>query len=96
MREELGYKIEHLRFISRFYTSPGGSSERVHLYYCAVADADLKDPSAHGLASAHEQVTKVIWRVEDFCAAGENGQFEDAKSIIGALWLSQALSLGLI
>lgn len=94
--EELGYEIQDLRFVSRFYTSPGGSSERVHLYYCVVADGDLKDPGAHGNAGAHEHVTKVIWRTEDFCAAGENGQFEDAKSIIAALWLGQALSVGLI
>ena len=87
VREELGYEIEALRFIARFYVSPGGSSERVHLYYCAVADGDWKDPEAHGLASAHEQVTRVVWEVGEFCDAAENGQFQDAKSIIAALWL---------
>lgn len=88
VREELGYEITGLEFIARFYTSPGGTSERIHLFYCTVREGDLKDPSAHGLAGAHEQVTKVIWDADDFRAAALTGQIQDAKTLIAALWFA--------
>ena len=34
--EESGYEIERLQHISTFYVSPGGSSERIFLYYVEV------------------------------------------------------------
>ncbi len=43
--EETGYILEHnqLEKIAEFYSSPGGSSERIHLYYAEVTDQH-RDP----------------------------------------------------
>ena len=38
--EETGYQIRQLQPIGRFFSSPGGTSERVFLYFAEVGDAD--------------------------------------------------------
>ena len=45
--EETGYVVEELAFISMFYLSPGGSSERIHLY-CAEVDAAARRAEGGG------------------------------------------------
>ena len=39
--EETGYQVRELEYIAAFYLSPGGSSERIFLYYAEVAENDL-------------------------------------------------------
>src|SRR5258708_28566845 len=36
VREEVGYQVSELQAIATFYVSPGGSSERVALYYSEI------------------------------------------------------------
>ena len=38
--EETGYRVDQLEHISTFYVSPGGSSERIGLYYAEVGRQD--------------------------------------------------------
>src|SRR2546421_12150890 len=38
--EEIGYRAGDLTHISTFYVSPGGSSERITLYYAEVGETD--------------------------------------------------------
>src|ERR1700694_2812311 len=38
--EETGYRIKDPELIATFFSSPGGSSERIFLYYAVVGDAD--------------------------------------------------------
>src|SRR5688572_21541694 len=47
IEEEIGYTISNTRFISTFYVSPGGTSERIHLYYVRVK-ADEKTGEGGG------------------------------------------------
>src|SRR5437660_7000011 len=39
VREEVGYQVSDLQAIATFYVSPGGSSERVALYYAEIGEA---------------------------------------------------------
>ena len=39
--EETGYQVNELEYIATFYLSPGGSSERLFLYYAEVSETDL-------------------------------------------------------
>lgn len=36
VQEELGYTINNLKFITKFYVSPGGTTEMILLYYAEV------------------------------------------------------------
>ncbi len=88
--EEVGYEIERLLHISTFYVSPGGSSERVFLYVAEVVDAG-KVASGGGLAEESEDIAIVkipVAELGDVLAAGE---IQDAKTIIGIMWLQNYL-----
>ena len=40
VRQETGYIVENLQTMARFYVSPGGTSEKIFLYYAEITDAD--------------------------------------------------------
>ena len=86
IHEEAGYEVERLEKISTFYLSPGGSSERVHLYHAEVSASGLTGEGG-GRHDEHEDI-KAHWLslgdVADRLAAGG---IPDAKTIIGLQWL---------
>jgi nudix-type nucleoside diphosphatase (YffH/AdpP family) len=53
IREEIGYEANEFTHIATFYVSPGGTSERIILFYSEVGDAD-RVSAGGGLASEHE------------------------------------------
>lgn len=91
IREEVGYEVKDLKPIGKFYVSPGGTSERIFLFYCKVSRADLKDESASGVAHQNEAVTRLYWPTEKLFEALDAGELDDAKLIIGAHWLRRHL-----
>lgn len=89
--EELGYRAGAAELISRFYVSPGGTSERILLYYLPVTAADLVNPNANGVASQQEDVLRVEMPTAEFIARCVSGEMQDAKTLIGGLWLKAKL-----
>lgn len=87
MMEEIGYKAGKLTLMSRYYVSPGASSERIFLYYAPVKTAALVDPKAAGLAAEKEDVRRVEFAREDFLKKIDAGKFEDGKLMTAGLWL---------
>ncbi len=86
--EELGYETLSLRPISTFYTSPGGSSERIHLFHATVSSGS-RVGSGGGNAAEQEDVELVeipLTQVPELLASG---QIVDAKTMIGLSWLVQ-------
>lgn len=84
--EEIGYQVTDLQHISTFYTSPGGSSERVFLYYAAVSGS-AKVAEGGGLDEEDEDIRSVILSVDEALQKMKTGEIADAKSIIGLQWL---------
>ena len=83
--EEIGYRARNVEPIMTVFSSPGGTTERVHLFYVPVTPADLADPSASGIGS--EQIERLeipATRFVEACAAGE---LEDSTTVIAGLWL---------
>ena len=87
--EEVGYSVTQLEPISRFYVSPGGTSERIVLFYAAVRNVDLVNPAASGLAEQQEDVLRISTPREDFIEGCFSGQYEDAKTVIAGMWLAR-------
>jgi ADP-ribose pyrophosphatase len=83
--EEIGYRIDSLEPIATFYVSPGGSSERVFLYYAEVSGGD-RVSSGGGVASEDEDIRAVVLRVADLDRLVAEGALEDAKTLLGILW----------
>jgi nudix-type nucleoside diphosphatase (YffH/AdpP family) len=90
VREEIGYDLLEAHHIGTFYLSPGGSSERVILFYAEVDDA-LRVSQGGGVATEGEDIALRRLPVDELDAALERGEVADAKTLVGLLWLRDRL-----
>ena len=72
--------------ISAFYVSPGGSSERVFLYY---AEVDASDRVRRRSGPPRARRSNVAVGFDELLTMVADGTVADAKTIIGALWLER-------
>lgn len=86
LEEELGFSAARIEPIATFFVSPGGSSERIWLYYAEVSDAGRLSDGG-GVAAEHEEIRIVRMSRDEARAALLDGRLPDAKSIIGLQWL---------
>lgn len=84
--EEAGCAIEELLEISEFYTTPGGSSERLTLF-CAKVDTS-KVGGIHGLADEGEDILVRAVAFADAYKMLETREIESAIPIIAIQWLA--------
>ena len=85
VEEEIGYQVTDIEFISSFFVSPGGSSERVFLFYSEVNSSDNIFKGG-GLITEKEDIQLVKMPVQEVRKHIKNNQFRDAKTIIGIQW----------
>ncbi len=78
--EEIGYSVGKLEFISNFYVSPGGTSERIFLYYVEVNSSDQVRQSG-GIDSEDIQLVKI--EKDEVEKLLEDNLIHDAKTLIG-------------
>ncbi len=84
--EEIGYSVQRFHKISTFFVSPGGTSERIHLYYAAIMPSDHV-AAGGGVASEGEDVRTVVMDTQAALDKITTGEIMDAKTIIGLQWL---------
>ena len=84
--EELGYRATRIEPIATFYVSPGGSSERIHLFFAEV-DAAGRVSAGGGVAAEGEDIEVVEAGINELPAMLTNGTIVDAKSLVAGLWL---------
>ena len=82
--EEAGYQLGKLEHIATFFVSPGGSSERINLFYAPVS-ASQRVSVGGGIGS--EDIRLVELSFDEAWARMENGHVCDAKSIVALQWL---------
>jgi nudix-type nucleoside diphosphatase (YffH/AdpP family) len=87
VNEEIGLSISALDYISTFYLSPGGSSERIHLYYSEVSGENAKYEEVGGLISEGEDIKVEEMSLDEALLKIRSGEIVDAKTIIGIYWL---------
>jgi len=83
--EEAGCEIEELMLINEFYTTPGGSSERISLF-CGKIDASNVG-GVHGLDDEHEDILVTVEKFDQVFKMVESGQIESGIPIIAIQWL---------
>lgn len=88
VREEVGYIIDQLIPIYVFFPSPGGSSEKIFLYYTEVNEQQ-KSNRGGGLIAEGEDIQIVELPIEKALKLLETGKIHDAKTIIALQWLKQ-------
>jgi nudix-type nucleoside diphosphatase (YffH/AdpP family) len=86
--EETGYRIHAPELIGRFFVSPGGTSERVFLYFAEVGNADRV---GEGGGINDEDIKVLEIELEEFFERLARGLIDDAKLAIGAYWLQNRI-----
>lgn len=91
--EEAGYRLGALEHMMTVYTSPGGCTERVHLFLAEMLDGGCIQGGG-GLAADGEDILVRRFPVPEACAMIADGRIVDAKTVIALQWL--ALQEGLV
>lgn len=86
--EEVGLRLGALESLGHVWSSPGVSTERIHLYLATYAEAD-RVSAGGGLASEHEEIDVVEMPLADLAALADSGGLLDLKTFA----LVQALRL---
>lgn len=85
LQEEAGIRPEQLHSICDYYTSPGGTSERLHLF-CAVTD--LREAGGlYGLPEEGEDIRMIVVPEDQVFKDLYNGQYNNAATLICLQWL---------
>ena len=82
--EETGYRIKKPELICKFFSSPGGTSERIFLYFAEVSESDRVGKGG-GLDG--EDVRVVKRSAHELFEQLEKKRIEDPKLAIAAYWL---------
>jgi len=88
--EEAGYEVENLALLACVYPSPGGTSERIYVYY---AEVTARGYEGGGLASEHEDIRVIELPVNQVYEMVEQGLIEDAKTLVGLLYAKDRLNI---
>lgn len=86
VREEIGYEIDRLVPLGSVYLSPGGSSERVSIFYAQVNDRSKVDRGG-GLPSEGEDIRVVEFDLDELREGTVLARIQDAKTLIGINWM---------
>jgi nudix-type nucleoside diphosphatase (YffH/AdpP family) len=82
--EETGYRIDNPRLIAKFFSSPGGSSERIFLYWARVSDVQRE---GRGGGDSEEDIKVFRLSIDDLFYRLAEGAIDDPKLAIAAYWL---------
>jgi ADP-ribose pyrophosphatase len=87
LEEETGYRAASWRRLASFWTAPGFASELMHLYLATELSPAHPDERLGPDEDEHLRLDRMP--IPDAMAAVERGDFLDAKSILGLLWLDR-------
>ncbi|HEX3428239.1 MAG TPA: NUDIX hydrolase [Candidatus Limnocylindrales bacterium] len=87
LEEETGYRAAGWRRLASFWTAPGFASELMHLYLATELSPAHPDERLGPDEDEHLRLDRMP--IPDALAAVERGDFLDAKSILGLLWLDR-------
>lgn len=85
VEEEIGYTINDAELINTFFVSPGGTSERILLYFSEVNSTE-KEFDGGGMKYEKEDIELVKLNTQEVLEMFKAQKFTDAKTIIGLQW----------
>ena len=88
--EETGYEIDDPELICKFLSSPGGTSERIFLYFAKVTDSGR--PGKDHIGTPDENIRVLEVSVNDLFEQLKKGGIDDPKLAIAAYWLKDNMS----
>lgn len=88
--EAPGCEILSVEKIASYWPSPGGTSERIHLF-CAVVDSSGAEKRG-GLADHGEEIEVLRLDADEAIAMARDGRIDTAMGVIALEWLSRRRS----
>jgi nudix-type nucleoside diphosphatase (YffH/AdpP family) len=88
VEEEIGYEVQKTTHIGSFFVSPGGTTERIHLYYIEVSP-DQKVFEGGGLVEENEDIQIAEFSPTEAIRKVNQQEIVDAKTIIGIQWFKE-------
>lgn len=86
IEEETGYAAQTLHPLFSFFPSPGGSSERIHLFYARL-DSAVKVSEGGGVVAEGEELRTVQMPVSEVLDKMRRGEIADGKTLLALQWL---------
>lgn len=86
--EEAGLRVEQLEHLGRFWSAPGMTTERLHLFLAPYTEAD-RIGEGGGLAHEHEEIEVLEVSFEEIANLAASNAIADMKTMI----LVQALQM---
>lgn len=86
IREEAGIVARKLLPITRYFSSPGGTSEIIHVY-CALCDLQNAG-GLHGLVEENEDILLRVFPAADIFPVMLNSRMNNAATLIALQWLA--------
>ncbi len=88
--EEANIKLEpaSVKLIMKYFSSPGGTSECIHLYWSAFDSSKVLSGSVYGLANENEDIMLHVVTRQEALELMESGKISNAATIIGLQWLA--------
>lgn len=81
-------KAESVKLIMKYFSSPGGTSECIHLYWSTFDSCKVLSGSVYGLAHENEDIMLHVVSRNDALALLTQGKISNAATIIGLQWLA--------
>lgn len=85
-KEEAGLTLGELIPVRKYYASPGGGTEEVHVY-CALTDLS-EAGGFHGLEAENEDIRVINCSADEALQMLEDGTIRNAISIIAMQWFA--------
>lgn len=90
LSEETGHRALTWRKLGHFWTAPGFTEEQMHLYL--ATDLEPLDDYRGPDIDEYLDLVRLPWR--EAVASAERGEIEDAKTLVGLLWLARLADAG--
>lgn len=84
-KEEANLDVTHIHFIGDYYSSPGGSNEKIFLF-CGCIDASNKE-GVYGLSEESENIRTHVFSAEEAFSFVTQGKICSAMPTIALQWL---------
>lgn len=86
MEEETGVKPSSIEYICHYMASPGGCTEKLHVY-CALAELKGLDGGVSGLDTEGEDIRLLVIPAKQVFGELYGGRFNNAATMIALQWL---------
>ncbi len=83
--EEAGLHVKTLQLMLSYLSSPGGMSERIHVYYGEVDSTEAM--GVHGLDEEGEDIKVHVFKREEAMNMLASGLIDNAATVIALQWL---------